>query len=355
MDKGGGTTETSSDIPERYRDFVDGNLALAEQIANRPYHQYTGQRVAGFTPDQQAAFQQVRNLPGQYQGNLNNANAAFTAAMGSAVDPSTMISRYMNPYEDGVVQNAIGDINRQHQQIQNQGAAAAAGAGAFGGSRHGLLEAENNRNFMDRVGSVSGQLRQAGFTNAAQLGQGATNQMLQAGQSAQGLAGTQAGLGLQSANALAGVGQQQQGMNQAGLDINYGDFLDQVNYPISALSLRQSAIGQTPMGSIGRQPTQSNGMGAAALGALGQIGAGYFMGPAGAAGGAAVLCWVAREVYGADNPKWLDFRRALLAKGSDKLLLRYLVKGPAVAEKLRTNPARKAEYRAIMDQVLEAA
>jgi hypothetical protein len=309
----------------------------------------------GFTPDQQAAFQQVRNLPGQYQGNLNNAGSAFTAAMGSAVDPSTMINRYMNPYEDGVVQNAIGDMSRQHQQIQNQGAAAAAGAGAFGGSRHGLLEAENNRNFMDRVGSVSGQLRQAGFTNAAQLGQGATNQMLQAGQSAQGLASTQAGLGLQSANALAGVGQQQQGMNQAGLDINYGDFLDQVNYPISALSLRQSAIGQTPMGSIGRQPTQSNGMGAAALGALGQIGAGYFMGPAGAAGGAAVLCWVAREVYGADNPKWLDFRRALLAKGSNKLLMRYLVKGPAVAEKLRTNPARKAEYRAIMDQVLEAA
>lgn len=342
---GGGTTETSSDIPERYRDFVDGNLALAEQIANRPYHQYTGQRVADFTGDQQAAFQQVRDLPGQYQGNLNNANSAFTAAMGSAVDPSTMIGRYMNPYEDGVVQNAIGDMSRQHQQIQNQGAAAAAGAGAFGGSRHGLLEAENNRNFMDRVGSVSGQLRQAGFTNAAQLGQGATNQMLQAGQSAQGLAGTQAGLGLQSANALAGVGQQQQGMNQARNDINYGDFLDQVNYPISALSLRQSAIGQTPMGSIGRQPTQSNGMGAAAIGALGQIGAGYFMGP----------CWVAREVYGADNPKWLDFRRTLLAKGSDKLLMRYLVKGPAVAEKLRTNPERKAEYRAIMDQVLEAA
>jgi len=342
---GGGTVETSSDIPERYRDFVDGNLALAEQIANRPYHQYTGQRVAGFTPDQQAAFQQVRNLPGQYQGNLNNANAAFTAAMGSAVDPSTMISRYMNPYEDGVVQNAIGDMSRQHQQIQNQGAAAATGAGAFGGSRHGLLEAENNRNFMDRVGSVSGQLRQAGFTNAAQLGQGATNQMLQAGQSAQGLANTQAGLGLQSANALAGVGQQQQGMNQAGLDINYGDFLDQVNYPISALSLRQSAIGQTPMGSIGQQPRQSDGTGAAALGALGTIGAAAIT----------TACWVAREVYGADNPKWLDFRRALLAKGSDKLLMRYLVKGPAVAEKLRTNPARKAEYRAIMDQVLEAA
>ena len=180
----------------------------------------------------------------------------------------------------------------------------------------------------------------------AGLGLQSANALADVGQQQQGLAATQAGLGLQSANALAGVGQQQQGINQAQFNQNYGDFLDQVNYPISALSLRQSAIGQTPMGSIGQQPRQSDGTGAALLGALGQIGAGYFMGP---------VCWVAREVYGADNPKWLDFRRVLMAKGSDRLLARYLIKGPAIAEKIAKNPARKAEYREVMDAMLEAA
>lgn len=274
MGKGGaGTVETSSDIPARYRDYVEQNLALAEGIANRPFHQYTGERVAGFTPDQQAAFQQVRNLPGQYQPMLNNANTAFTAGMNSATDPSIMMDKYRNPYEDQVVQNALGDMRRQYDIAQNQVGAEAAGASAFGGSRHALREAENTRNLMDRSGALSGQLRSQGFTTAAGLGQRATDQMFGAGQAAQGLAQTTAGLGLQSANALAGVGQQQQGLNQARNDVAYGDFLDQVNYPISALSIRQSAIGQTPMGSVGRQPAPSSGMGAAALGALGEVGA----------------------------------------------------------------------------------
>ena len=341
---GGGTVETSSDIPDRYKSFVDSNLALAEQIANRPYQQYTGQRIAGFTPDQQAAFQQVRSLPSQYQGSLNNANTAFTAAANSAADPSIMMGRYMNPYENQVVNSTIGDVNRSFDRAGNDVRARAASASAYGGSRLGVLEAENERNRARTVEDAAGRLRQAGFTNAAQLGQGATNQLMQAGQSAQGLAASQAGLGLQSANALAGIGQQQQGINQAQFNQNYGDFLDQVNYPISALSLRQSAIGQTPMGSIGQQPRQSDGTGAAALGALGTIGA-----------AAITACWVAREVYGADNPKWLDFRRVLMAKGSDRLLARYLIKGPAIAEKIAKNPARKAEYREVMDAMLEAA
>lgn len=343
---GGGTVETSSDIPERFRGFVDQNLALAEQIANRPYQQFTGQRIAGFTPDQQAAFQQVRNLPSQYQGSLNNANTAFTAAANSAADPSLMMSKYMNPYENQVVQSTIGDVNRSFDRAGNDVRARAASAGAYGGSRLGVLEAENERNRARTVEDASGRLRQAGFTNAAQLGQGATSQLMQAGQSAQGLAASQAGLGLQSANALAGIGQQQQGLNQAQYNQNYGDFLDQVNYPISALSLRQSAIGQTPMGSIGQQPQGSNGTGAAAIGALGSIGAAALP---------LMFCWVAREVYGADNPKWLDFRRVLMAKGSDRLLARYLIKGPAIAAKIAKNPARKAEYRAVMDAMLEAA
>lgn len=344
MDKGGGgTVETSSDIPERFRGFVDQNLALAEQIANRPYQQYTGQRIAGFTPDQQAAFQQVRSLPSQYQGSLNNANTAFTAAANSAADPSIMMGRYMNPYENQVVNSTIGDVNRSFDRAGNDVRARAASASAYGGSRLGVLEAENERNRARTVEDASGRLRQAGFTNAAQLGQGATNQLMQAGQSAQGLAGTQAGLGLQSANALAGIGQQQQGLTQAGYNQNYADFLDQVNYPISALSLRQSAIGQTPMGSVGQQPQDNSGTGAAALGAIGQIGA------------ALPWCWVAREVYGADNPKWIDFRRVLMAKGSDRLLARYMVKGPAIAAKIAKNPTRKAEYREVMDAMLEAA
>ena len=91
---GGGTVESSSDIPERYRDFVDGNLAIAGTIANRGYIPYQGQRIAGFTPDQQAAFGTVRGLGNPLSIGLNNAGAAYTAGMNSVADPSIMMQRH---------------------------------------------------------------------------------------------------------------------------------------------------------------------------------------------------------------------------------------------------------------------
>ena len=279
---------------------------------------------------------------------LNNAGTAYTAGMNSAADPSIMMDKYRNPYEDQVVQSALGDMRRQYDIAQNQVGANAASSGAFGGSRHALAEAENTRNLMDRSGALSGQLRSQGFTTAAGLGQNATNQMFTAGQGAQGLAQTQLGMGLQSANALAGVGQQQQGLNQADMNNQYGDYLQQMNYPLQALSIRQSAIGQTPMGSVGMQPAANSGTGAAAIGALGQIGSAALPLMMGA-------CWVAREAYGADNPKWLKVRSWMLTKAPADLFMTYMTKGPKIAEAIRGNEARKAEYRAVMDEIVEAA
>jgi hypothetical protein len=83
VSKGGSNVtqaESWSDIPERYRDFVDENLSLAGTLGNRAYTPYQGQRVAGFTGDQNAAFNTVRQLPNQYGGMVANANQALTNA-----------------------------------------------------------------------------------------------------------------------------------------------------------------------------------------------------------------------------------------------------------------------------------
>jgi hypothetical protein len=229
--------------------------------------------------------------------------------------------------------------------------ARAAGAGAYGGSRQGVAEAEAAKNFMDSAGQLSAGLRSQGFNTAAGLGQGdaasqnasrqfgagsqnaaasqnsqlatqaalanaasqnaaleasanAMNQsgqfnaqqanaigqqnvanQLAAGQAFGGLAGQTQTLGMNSANALAGIGQQQQGLNQAQMDLNYGDFLQEYNYPYQALALRQSAIGQTPMGQVGMQPVVSQSGGAGGLlggfGGLLQGGAALSRAPAG--------------------------------------------------------------------------
>jgi len=73
---------------------------------------------------------------------------------------------------------------------------------------------------------------------------------------------------------------------------------------------------------------------------------------AGAAGGLAsigVLCWVAREVYGIDNPKWLQFREWMLTKASDNLRNFYIKYGERIAESIRNKPKIKAIIRKWMD------
>jgi hypothetical protein len=60
-------------------------------------------------------------------------------------------------------------------------------------------------------------------------------------------------------------------------------------------------------------------------------------------------CWVAREVYGADNPKWVEFREWMFTKASDNLRNFYLEYGERIAESIRNKPKIKAIIRKWMD------
>jgi hypothetical protein len=60
-------------------------------------------------------------------------------------------------------------------------------------------------------------------------------------------------------------------------------------------------------------------------------------------------CWVAREVYGADNPKWLEFREWMFTKASDNLRNFYLEYGERIAKSIRNKPKIKAIIRKWMD------
>jgi hypothetical protein len=79
----------------------------------------------------------------------------------------------------------------------------------------------------------------------------------------------------------------------------------------------------------------------AAIGSLGNI--------AGAAGGA-MICWVAREVFGADNRQWLQFRTWLLTMAPPWFVQLYTLIGPQVADYLREHPQHKPDVRHWMEE-----
>ncbi len=260
MGKGGSkqTTTQENRIPEWVSQAGQSNYQFAQQVANG-YKPVLQQAPAGFTQDQLAAQEMIRNLakpdasapsaqtqtiqdrltdftytPQTYQaakmtdspqwsslmsmlqssgpaaptaalvaggggasaqqvGEIDDIKAREAAAAAITRGDIRDLSTQMTPealkeylaafdpsYDQAVMDVATNDLDRARQITQQQNASAAAQAGAFGGSRHGLVEAETNRGFADAVARQSAQLRLAGMDRALGSFQGDQARKLQA-------------------------------------------------------------------------------------------------------------------------------------------------------------------------------
>jgi hypothetical protein len=73
----------------------------------------------------------------------------------------------------------------------------------------------------------------------------------------------------------------------------------------------------------------------------------------GGSDGGPIFCWVAREVYGEENPKWIQFREWMLTKASDNLRNFYTEYGERIAESIRNKPKIKSIIRKWMDSKIK--
>ena len=135
---------------------------------------------------------------GALQGAANAISSAMTTTsqLGQAYDPQSY-KGFMDPYQKEVIDRYSQEMQRQFD-IAGQGRAAQAiGAGAFGGGREGVLEAEAQRGFQQQLGTGIAGLLSSGYQQAQQQAQQAFEQQ-QAGQ--------QAAAGLQLAGGELGTG-----------------------------------------------------------------------------------------------------------------------------------------------------
>jgi hypothetical protein len=155
-----------------------------------------------------------------------------------AYDPNQAAS-YMNPYQQQVTQNALGEMRRQADIAQQGQAAQAVGAGAFGGTREGVQRAETERGIQDLMQQ---RIMQDYANNYAQAQQAAM-QGFESQQQRQ-LAGGQAlgQAGMQFANLGQGIG----GLTaqQAGVDISKAGALGSLGGQMGSLGTQYGALGQ---------------------------------------------------------------------------------------------------------------
>jgi hypothetical protein len=170
------------------------------------------------------------------------AEAGYTPQQIQAMTGAQYMSAYQNPYEQQVVQNTLADIERQRQISQQAQQVRAVGAKAFGGSRQAIAESLANEDYTRRSADIAAQLRSAGFTTAAGLGQTDAARALQAQLANQGV-----DLTLEQANAQ--LRQQAAMANQ--------------NAYAQGAGIRQTSVGQ--LGALGTQQQNLGMTGAQAV------------------------------------------------------------------------------------------
>jgi hypothetical protein len=264
------TTNFGGDYEDVLQKYSTTALKQAEKVSNLKYDPYTGERVAGFSPTELAGRERAAELAQQGLGmpQVQQAADVMTGLAGyeaGTYDPRLLsqanVQEYMSPYLQGALDPTLRAIREQQTQTMQGLASGAAKAGAFGGSRQGVLEAQTLGQYGQQMGDVIGTGYQQAFDramgyagsdidrlNQAQITQEAMRQAA-AGIQAQGAAGlSQAAnqlrqVGFADADVLRTLGAEERGLQQAGMEADYNEYLRSQAFPYQALQARLSPLG----------------------------------------------------------------------------------------------------------------
>jgi beta-galactosidase/beta-glucuronidase len=166
-------------------------------------------------------------------------------------------SQYMNPYLQGVLDPQMAELRRQND-ITNMGSnAKMTQAGAFGGSRQAIMNAENNRNLMQEMNKTVG----AGYANAYDKAQQQFN--------------TEQTQGRSLADLMAQQGAAQRGIESEGMAADKASFEGARENPYKMLQFQQSMLNGLPVSATSyniAQPTKAQEILAGAAGGAKAVG-----------------------------------------------------------------------------------
>ena len=273
------TTNFSGDYEDVLQRYSTSALQQAEDVASLGYTPYDGERVAGFSPTELAGRERAAELAQMGLGMPQVQQAvdvASEAAQFTYADPAAVQAR-MNPYLQAALDPTLRAIREQQTQtLQGLGSQAQA-AGAFGGSRQGVVEAEALKGFGQQMGDVIGTGYAQAFDRATQL---------MGDEQARRLAGAQAlsqganqlrSVGFADADVLRTLGAEERGLQQSQMEADYADYLRSQAFPYQSLQARLSPLGYGAQVAGAAPTVQQPSQFQSLLGNLGSIGQTAYM------------------------------------------------------------------------------
>ena len=246
---GGGNAEkqtTIVDLPEWAKPYAKESLGKASALTASPYQTYGGERVAQFNPLQKQAFDAAAQQQVASQIGFGSGLAGLTGT--SSFRDQGTAAGFMSPYMQQVVDQQMSSAQRQADIAATQRGAQAVRAGAFGGSRQAVENAEANRALASQKGEIQARGLQSAYEQAQNQFNQEQAQRLNAAQALGSLGTQQFGQEMDITGQQATYGGQQRQATQEILSNQYQDFLNQQRAPYDQLSFMSSIIRGTPMG-----------------------------------------------------------------------------------------------------------
>ena len=273
------TSTSQVQLPDYMEKAASSLVATAGDVAKENFIPYTGPRLAGFSDLEQQAMAQAQQGAGL--GGLRGAQA-FTATTAAGMPAAADISTYMNPYMTNVADVAARELTRRSEMQQVANEAQATQAGAFGGSRADIVEAERQRKLQQGLGDIYTQAQARAFDTALKAAQTDRKTQLASGLGMAQTASAADALNAADIQRQLGIGGLQRGMDQAILDQGYNQFVQERDFPKAQLGFYSDILRGVPTGSMttttGPAPQQPSlfgqiaGAGIGALGAAGNLG-----------------------------------------------------------------------------------
>ena len=283
----------SPEVAGQYADITQGIM----DVGTKPYEQFQGPRLAGFTgmeaaaqagagaygtgPGPQGTMQAASTLGQAGRGIGQVASAA--GAPGQQKDADAL-DPYMSQYMEGAIAPQIRSIEAQGRKARSEAGSRAAQAQAFGGYRHGLEEQAVGQATRQQIADVQATGQQQAFESAQQAYErdrtaraAGRQQQLGAYGQMRYLGGQEAALGQQQQSQqyerlreMQQAGASQRQLQQAGLDVAQQEFERQKAYPQQQLSWMSGQLGALPYQNIVQQGVygQQPGFWSGAAGAL---------------------------------------------------------------------------------------
>ena len=236
----GVSTGQESSLSNWAGEYVTDMLGKGQALSNQDYEAYTGPLTADQSQLQDQAFtgigglQVPQNMGGNYTRRSFDANAQ---------------QQYMNPYLQGSLDPQLREARRQAEISRIADAGRMTKAGAFGGSRQAIMEAEGMRNLMQNQQDIIAQGYNTAFQNAQNQFNTEQDRLINV-QDKTNQYGKDI-LGLQ-----ADAGAIQRGITAEGIAADKAQFEEERDYPYKAIQFQQSLLQGLPLAAQSYQYSQ---------------------------------------------------------------------------------------------------